>query len=73
MTRRDAYRRDREVAAAAGATVKELRALAGEAAVQRLIAAHNAEFDDYLTEEYALLGISLPARIERYRRERGAD
>ncbi|MFD7661316.1 hypothetical protein [Streptomyces sp. NPDC059788] len=72
MARSDAYRRDREVAAAAGASVKELRALAGEAAIKRLIASHNAEFNEYLAEEYAHLGISLPARIEHYRRERGA-
>lgn len=65
-------RRDAEVAAAAGASVKELRAAAGEIAVQKLIAAHNAEFDDYLAAEYAALGISLPARIQRYRQERGA-
>ncbi|AVH59943.1 MULTISPECIES: hypothetical protein [Streptomyces] len=65
-------RRDAEIAAAAGATVKELRAAAGEIAVQRLIAAHGPEFDDYLAEEYAVLGISLPARVERHRRERGA-
>jgi hypothetical protein len=65
-------RRDAEVAAAAGASVKELRAAAGEIAVQRLITAHHAEFDDYLAEEYAALGITLPARVERHRRERGA-
>lgn len=65
-------RRDAEAAAAAGATVKELRAAAGELAIQRLIQAHNPEFNDYLVEEYAALGISVPARIERYRREQGA-
>ncbi|MFD8771373.1 hypothetical protein [Streptomyces sp. NPDC059916] len=64
------HRQDVETAAAAGMTVKELRAAAGEIAIQRLIAAHNGEFDEYLAEEYAALGITLPERIERYRRER---
>lgn len=70
--RQEHRRRDAEAAAAAGASVKELRARAGEIAVQRLIAAHNPEFNDYLAEEYAALGISLPARIERYRRSENA-
>lgn len=65
-------RRDTEQAAAAGASVKELRAAAGEIAIHRLITAHNAEFDEYLAEEYAALGITLPERIRRYRAERGA-
>ncbi|MFE7116558.1 hypothetical protein ACFU99_14215 [Streptomyces sp. NPDC057654] len=71
IARSDAYRRDGEVAAAAGASVKELRALAGRAAIRRLILSHQAEFDAYLAEEYAHLGISLPACIERHHRERG--
>ncbi|XCM28925.1 hypothetical protein ABXI76_05570 [Streptomyces parvus] len=66
MVRNQEYKKhDAEVAAAAGATVQELRAHAGEVAKERLINAHQPEFRRYLIDAYAELGISLPARIRR--------
>ena len=71
MTRRqDFRRRDAEVALAAGASVKELRARAGEIAVQRLIDAHGEEFARYCAEEFRALGLTVPERIAK--RERPA-
>ncbi|MFI7890949.1 hypothetical protein ACIFUY_06750 [Streptomyces sp. CACIS-1.16CA] len=66
MVRNKEYKKhDAEVAAAAGASVQELRAHAGEVAKERLINAHQAEFRRYLVDAYTDLGISLPARIRR--------
>lgn len=39
--------------------------VAGEAAVKRLIAAHQAEFMELLVEEYAAAGVEFPARLAR--------
>lgn len=64
----EARRRDAETAAAAGASVRDLREKAGEVAIQRLIEAHHPEFTAYLVQEYGALGITVPDRIERYRR-----
>jgi hypothetical protein len=64
--------RDALVAAESGATVKELRAAAGEIAIQRLIEAHDGEFCTYLAEEYARIGLSLPERVAARLPERAA-
>ncbi|MFD7541257.1 hypothetical protein [Streptomyces sp. NPDC059819] len=64
--KKDHRRRDAEIAAAAGATVKELRQHAGEIAVGRLIDAHGSEFARYCAEEYLALGLTVPDRIERH-------
>lgn len=48
-----------------------LRAVAGDAAIQRLIAAHHAEFTAYLAEEYTAIGATIPARIQRHMVEHG--
>ena len=64
-TRNDTKRRDLEQAVARGVTVSELRRLAGEVAVHRLIGAHPDEFNTYLAEAHADAGISLPERIAR--------
>ncbi|WP_327357810.1 hypothetical protein [Streptomyces sp. NBC_01304] len=69
----DYRRRDVEIAAAAGATVKELRHHAGEIAVGRLIDAHGAEFARYCAEEYRALGLTVPDRIARHINEIRAD
>lgn len=45
---------------------KEGRHDAGERAVDRLIAAHQVEFQQYLAEECEALGVELPRRIRRY-------
>jgi hypothetical protein len=68
MRRGEFRRRDAEAAAAAGATVKELRANAGELAVDRLIAAHRDEFERYLTEEYKAFGLQIPDRSAKWTR-----
>lgn len=47
-------------------TEAEDRDMAGELAVNRLIKAHQAEWTELLAEEYARLGVALPARIQRY-------
>lgn len=47
-------------------TQKELRRLAGEKAIDRLIADHGPEFARYLAQEYALLGVDLPQRVAKY-------
>lgn len=39
---------------------------AGERAIDRLIEAHQVEFQEYLAEECAALGAELPKRIRRY-------
>jgi hypothetical protein len=65
VRKNDYRRRDAEIAAAAGATVKELRHHAGEIAVDRLINAHGAEFARYCAEEYRALGLAVPERIAR--------
>jgi hypothetical protein len=59
-------KRDAEIAAAAGATVQEMRRRAGEVAVGRLIAAHHPEFTAYLVDAYTELGINLPNRVRKY-------
>ncbi|MER6092507.1 hypothetical protein [Streptomyces bluensis] len=45
---------------------KELRRIAGEHAIQRLIDAHGSEFTTYLAEECAVLGVQLPRRVRKY-------
>lgn len=42
------------------------REAAGELAVNRLIAAHRAEFTELLAEEYERVGVALPGRIQRH-------
>lgn len=51
---------------------KELRRIAGEAAIDRLIAAHGAEFSQYLAEECASVGAELPNRVRKYLPSDGA-
>lgn len=66
MTRNQGFRKhDIEIAMAAGATIQELRRQAGDIAIHRLIEAHSPEFNGYLAETYADLGLSLPERIQR--------
>ncbi|MFC9497694.1 hypothetical protein [Streptomyces sp. NPDC056982] len=45
---------------------KELRRLAGEQAIKRLIDAHGLEFTNYLAEECAVLGATIPIRVRRH-------
>jgi hypothetical protein len=45
---------------------KELRRQAGERAIERLIDAHGIEFSEYLAEECAVLGATLPNRVRKY-------
>lgn len=45
---------------------KEQRNEAGERAIDRLITAHQLEFQRYLEEECEALGVELPKRIRRY-------
>ncbi|MFC8065443.1 hypothetical protein [Streptomyces sp. NPDC057293] len=71
MKRGDARRRDAELAAARGATAKELRKEAGELAVHRLIAAHRDEFERYIVEEYQAFGLTIPDRFEKWTRQDG--
>lgn len=52
---------------------KELRRQAGERAVKRLIDAHGHEFSQYLAEECAVLGATLPNRIRKYLTDQPAD
>jgi len=66
MRNNDSRLLEAQRAAAAGATVKELRTAAGEVAVDRLIDAHGTEFCRYLAEAYAELGITLPDRVKRH-------
>lgn len=68
MARQDSRRLDAQAAAAAGATPQELRGRAGEAAVDRLIAAHREEFERYLVEEYQALGLQIPDRFAKWTR-----
>jgi hypothetical protein len=66
MTRNQTFRKhDIEIAMAAGASLQELRQQAGDIAIRRLIEAHSPEFNGYLAEIYADLGITLPERIRR--------
>lgn len=51
---------------AEGLTVPQARAAAGDAAVQRLIDAHQGEFGRLLEEEYAKAGLRLPNRVVRH-------
>ena len=69
MRNNDSRLLDAQRAAAAGATVQELRAAAGEVAVDRLIDAHGVEFSGYLAEAYQALGISLPDRVQKHLEE----
>lgn len=69
MRRGDSRRRDAETAAAMGATPKELRAHAGELAVDRLIKAHREEFNRYLAEEYRAFGLEIPERFQKWTRQ----
>lgn len=72
MVKTDGFRRrDAEIAAATGATVKELRMQAGELAVARLINAHGVEFSRYVAEEYEAMGLHVPERVSRH--VRGGD
>lgn len=61
-----ARRREAQAAALRGASLSELRAQAGEIAVDRLIKAHGDDFARMLAEEYAVLGLELPDRIRRH-------
>lgn len=45
---------------------KELRRVAGEAAIKRLIDAHGTEFTQYLTEECERVGAELPNRVRKH-------
>ncbi|MFE9391658.1 hypothetical protein [Streptomyces sp. NPDC006784] len=56
-------RRVVDAARLSGAPVKELRRLAGEMAVDRLIEAHRGEFDGLLAEEYAAVDLPLPEGV----------
>ncbi|MFE7614343.1 hypothetical protein [Streptomyces sp. NPDC057496] len=47
-------------------TQKDLRRLAGEKAIDRLIAAHGPEFAGYLAQECAQLGAALPRHVAKY-------
>lgn len=47
-------------------TDKNLRRIAGEAAIKRLIDAHGIEFTRYLAEECAALGAPIPNRVRKY-------
>ncbi|MGW4695196.1 hypothetical protein ACWEO1_22770 [Kitasatospora cineracea] len=58
--------RERATRAAAGMTVNQLRALAGERATQRLIDNHQAEFTSLLVEEFKRNGLEIPTRIARH-------
>lgn len=57
---------DAQIAAAAGTTAAELRRMAGEVAVERLINAHGQEFSGYLAEAFKELGLNVPARVQRH-------
>ena len=63
---------DLETARARSTTVSELRRLAGEVAIDRLIAAHSTEFATYLADAYSDAGITLPQRIARRLPEKAA-
>ncbi|NUP46187.1 MAG: hypothetical protein HOW97_02575 [Catenulispora sp.] len=63
--------RARQEALAAKKSAAELRALAGDAAIKRLIDAHGLEFSRYLAEECARLGTPLPARVAKYLDQEG--
>jgi hypothetical protein len=52
--------------AAAGLSVREARAAAGEVAQRRLVAAHAAEFGLLLAEEFERAGLVVPARVARH-------
>lgn len=58
--------RERALHATEGKSLNELRALAGERAVQRLIDQHRAEFTELLIEEYGRDGLEVPTRIARH-------
>lgn len=45
---------------------KELRRLAGEAAIHRLIEAHRSEFSALLAEECARIGVTAPKQIRKH-------
>jgi hypothetical protein len=49
----------------------ELRRVAGERAIDRLIQGHRKEFTQYLVEEFEAVGAEIPARILRYAAEHG--
>lgn len=51
---------------------KALRAVAGEAAIDRLITAHPRDFTKFLMEEYEKVGADTPPRIEKWRRKHEA-
>lgn len=69
LMRRDESRRlDHARALAVGATRKELRAEAGERAVERLIEAHRDEFEQYLVDEFQIFGLQIPDRFARWSR-----
>ncbi len=50
-----------------------LREIGGEQAVNRLIAAHQAEFNVYLIEEFGKIGAEVPERILRYAAQNQAE
>jgi hypothetical protein len=58
----------REATRAAKHDQKELRRIAGDAAIQRLIDAHGTEWCQLLTEECNRIGAEVPARVTKYLR-----
>jgi hypothetical protein len=58
--------RERALSATEGMTVGQKRSIAGERAIQRLIDAHQAEFGQYLIEEFTKDGLQVPTRIARH-------
>ncbi|MFD4830186.1 hypothetical protein ACFWPV_10075 [Streptomyces uncialis] len=72
VARGDFALRDAEAAKASGASAKELRARAGEVALDRLIAAHRTEFARHVAEACDALGVSVPDSIARDLAQEGA-
>ncbi|MEV6833538.1 hypothetical protein AB0N17_03240 [Streptomyces sp. NPDC051133] len=73
MRRHDVKRLDQAVAAALGKTARELRAEAGEVAVDQLITAHRDEFEQYLVDAYQALGLQIPERFEERTRTKTSE
>lgn len=72
MRRHDTKRLDRATAATRGMTPQELRAEAGELAVNRLITAHRDEFERYLVDAYTTTGLQIPDRFQKWIRNQDA-
>lgn len=56
-----------------GGSVAERRSAAGEAAMQRLIDAHQAEYTELLVEEFQRVGLDVPNRVIRWQQQHHAD